>query len=170
MKKILAILFVLVFGLAGVAYSSNQAEQIVNFSIQAVGAISVSGDPGTLILDTLDPDYPYSDFDLVEAVDDSTTYSLTVNYDFKVTAELSQDMAYGTWLFMQLEEFPEGYSMGYVVLNDNSGGKLPPQTLLVGEPCKVSGKKVYYKLGADLVAGTIDSGSNVVTLTIVELT
>jgi hypothetical protein len=154
---------------AGFVYSGNYAQQIVSFSIQPVSVISVSGDPAMLIVDTLDPEYPYSDFDLVPAVDESTTYALTTNFTFKITGELSQAMTYGTWLFVKLEEPQEGYSIGYVALNNNSGGKLPAQTLLVGDPMRVSGKKIYYKLGADVVSGPIQSGQNVVTLTVVEL-
>lgn len=149
-------------------FSGNQAQQVVNFSIGTILEISVSGNPQPLIINSLDPSYPNSEYDLLPAEDQTTYYNVTATVPFQITGHLASNMVQGAWLSIKLSEPPEGYSLGYVQLNDNYGEKLPPQTLLTSDPTSTQQLTIYYKLAADLNAGTA-SGINTLTLTLLEL-
>jgi hypothetical protein len=169
LKRALPVLLFLIFCfLPAFVFSGNTAQQIVNFQIQEIGEIYVSGDPGPLIIQSLDPSYPNSEYDTIPDEDSSTYYNITTNYAFKITGELLQNMPQGTWIYIKLAEPPEGYSLGFVVLNDNYGTKLPAQTLLTSDPTSTTNLTITYKFAADLYAGTVN-GNNTVKLTVLDL-
>lgn len=170
-KSILSVFLVLVVLLfMGVpVYSGNQAEQIVTFSINTILEISVSGNlTSALTIDSVDPQYPAGEYDLLPDEDSSTTYSVTATVPFQITGQLQNNMVQGAWIFVKLDEPPEGYSLGFVQLNDNYGEKLPAQTLLTSDPTSAQGLTITYKFAADVFAGTA-SGNNVLILTMVEI-
>jgi len=169
LKETLMILLVFLLCFLPVSgFSGNTAQQIVNFQIQEIAEISVSGDPGPLTIQSIDPSYPNGEYDTLPAEDSSTYYNITSNYAFKITGELLQNMPQGTWIYIKLDEPSEGYSLGFVALNDNYGTKLPAQTLLTSDPTSSTNLTITYKFAADLYAGTVN-GNNTVKLTVLDL-
>lgn len=171
MRIIVVLLSMLIFSiLAGsLAYSGNQAEQVVTFSINTILEINVSGNlVSPLTIDSVDPNYPNGEYDLLPDEDASTTYSITSTVPFQITGQLQNNMVQGAWIYVKLSEPPEGYSLGFVQLNDNYGEKLPAQTLLTSDPTSTQNLTITYKFAADVNAGT-GSGNNVLILTMVEI-
>jgi len=165
---IFVIFSVLLFFVPLDTYCGNTAQQNINFSVQAILEISVSGNPQTLTISSIDPLYPNGEFDFLPVEDGTTLYDVTANVPFRITGELSQNMVQGAWIFIKLEEPSEGYSLDYVVLNDNYGVRLSPQTVLVSDPTSTKEKTITYKFAADVFAG-VASGTNTVILTVLQL-
>ena len=46
-------------------YPGNTAQQIVNFTIQQIFEVSVSGNPQALVISAVDPSYPNGEYDLL---------------------------------------------------------------------------------------------------------
>jgi len=169
LKGILLILLLFIFCFLPLSgFSGNTAQQIVNFQVMEIAEISVSGNPGPLEIKSMDPSYPNGEYDTLPCEDASTSYNITSNYAFKITGELLQNMPQGSWIYIKLDEPPEGYSLGFVVLNDNYGTKLPAQTLLTSDPTSATNLTITYKFAADLYAGAVN-GNNTVKLTVLDL-
>lgn len=159
----LAFLIQAVFG-----YCANTADQIVSFTINPILEISVSGNPSTLIITAIDPQYPSGEYDLLPVEDNTTYYNITATVPFQITGRLQDDMVQGAWIFVKLTEPSEGYSLGFVQLNDNYGEKLPAQTLLTSDPTSTSNLTITYRFAADVNAGT-RTGVNTLILTVLEI-
>ncbi len=159
MKKLLAVLVAGLFILAsGVAMAGNTAQQTVNFQINGINEISVSGNPGTLTIDSAtagqDPD---------PAIDNSTTYSVTTNEENKkIVGKIDTAMPQYTSLKVQLAAPTGGSSAGEVALSESD------QDLVTGiSKLSESGKQISYKFEAQAEAGTL-SGSRTVTFTLTD--
>ncbi len=159
MRRLLAVLVAGLFILAaGVAMAGNTAQQTVNFQINGINEISVSGNPGTLTISSAtagqDPD---------PAEDTSTTYSVTTNQENKkIVGKINQAMPQYTKLEIQLAAPTGGSSAGYVELGESD------QNLVTGiSKLSESGKQISYKFSAQAEAGTL-SGQRTVTLTLTD--
>jgi len=89
-KKLSALIMMmaLLFGLCGIAQAANTANQTVLYQVTDINAISVSGNPGTLIMNAATAGA------LPDAVSDSSTsYSVTTNGTTKkITAKIDSAM------------------------------------------------------------------------------
>jgi len=84
----LILMMALLFGLYGIAQAATTATQTVNYAVTDINAISVSGNPGTLTINTATAGA------LPDAVSDNTTsYSITTNGTTKkITAKIDTPM------------------------------------------------------------------------------
>jgi hypothetical protein len=159
MKKLLGIVVASLFIFVGFqAMAGNQAQQIVNFQVNPINEISVSGNPGTLIINSAtagqDPD---------PAEDTSTTYSVTTNEENKkIVGKIDSTMPQYTTLEVQLAAPQGGSSAGYIALGTTD------QNLVTGiSKLSESGKQISYRFSAQAEAGTLN-GSRTVTLTLTD--
>jgi len=95
----LILIMALLFGLYGIAQAANTATQNVSYKVTDINAISVSGDPETLIINKAEAGYlPYA------ATDNTTSYSITTNGTTKkITAKIDTSMPAGLTLKVKLE-------------------------------------------------------------------
>lgn len=161
----LLIMGAIVLGFFSMALGGNQATQTVSFEIQGIAEISVSGNPGTLIINSATAgELPN------EVSDNSTKYYFTTNKNsMKITGSLNQNMPNDTVLKITLDTsgLPKGSwsSAGDVSLSTTA------QTLATGGKGRTGsdGKTITYKFSAGVDAGD-DSGSlsdsRTVTLTL----
>ena len=107
----LILIMALLFGLYGIAQAANTATQNVSYKVTDINAISVSGDPEPLIINTAEAGYlPYA------ATDNTTSYSITTNGTTKkITAKIDTPMPTGLDLKVFLNA-PTGASAGGVSL------------------------------------------------------
>jgi len=159
MKKLLGILVASLFIIvSSQAMAGNTAQQTVSFQINGINEISVSGNPGTLVINSAsagqDPD---------PAEDTSTSYSVTTNEENKkIVGKIDSEMPQYTRLEVQLTAPTGGSSAGYVELNTSD------QNLVTGiSKLSESGKQISYRFSAQAEAGTL-SGSRTVTLTLTD--
>lgn len=155
-RYMLPILVFLLLG-AATAIASNVATQTVTFEIQAINEISVSGNPGHLVINSATAG---SQPDTV--TDISTTYSITTNETGKkITGKIDSSMPPGTSLQINLAAPTGGSSQNYVTLT-TTDSDLVTGISQVGE----TGLGITYKFGASVSAGTISSTTRTVTLTL----
>jgi len=159
MKKLLGIFVISLFiFVASQAMAGNQAQQTINFQINGINEISVSGNPGTLVINSAtagqDPD---------PAEDTSTTYNVTTNEENKkIVGKIDSAMPQYTKLEVQLAAPTGGSSVGYVELGESD------KNLVTGiSKLSESGKQISYKFSAQAEAGTL-SGSRTVTFTLTD--
>jgi hypothetical protein len=158
MKKLGAVLFVLIFG-AGALFASDSANQTVTYEVTAINEISTSGNPGALTVSAAtagsQPD---------EVSDAATTYAITTNgTSKKITGILDTAM-------------PTGMTLKVDLIAPTGGTNIPDVTLtavaadLVTGITQVaeSGKAITYKLSATVAAGVVTSANKTVTLTIAD--
>jgi hypothetical protein len=147
-------------GLAALACAASTATQTVNFRVDPINDITVSGNPATLAITSVDVNG-----DPVSVTDASTTYSFTTNVaSRKITGQISAggDMPTGLTLSMALADpgVTGWSSAGNQVLASASA-----VTLASGGKGKASGKAITYALAATSAADA-QNGSRTVTLTI----
>lgn len=157
-RYILPLVVLSAFGIAS-AMASNVATQTVTFEIQAINEISVSGDPGNLVINSATAgSQPNSDSD------NSTTYSITTNEsDKKITGKIDSAMPANTTLQINLVAPTGGSSQGNVTLT-TTDADLVTNISQVAQ----SGLTITYTFSATVSAGTLSSDSRTVTLTLTD--
>ena len=159
-KKIFAIILTgMIFCLTGIAFAGNSTTQTVTFQVNAINEITVSGNPGALIVSTAtagsEPD---------QVSDSSTTYNITTNgSNKKITGQLDSAMPSDTTLTVSLVAPSGGTSAGDVALSATAAN-------LVTDINKKKGSSlgITYKFSATVDAGIISSTSRTATLTILD--
>jgi hypothetical protein len=149
--------FCLVTIAAGAAFAANTDTQTVTFEVQAIDEISVSGDPGALIISTATPGSEPDD-----ATDNTTTYAVTTNgTNKKITGAIDSNMPSNTTLEVNLGAPTGGSSSGDVSLSTTAAD------LVTGITQKAeSGLSITYTLSATVTAGIVASDTRTVTLTL----
>ena len=161
-KKALTVILTmaLVLGVYGVAHAANTATQLVSFEVAAINEISVSGDPGTLVIYKATPGR-----NPTPATDSSTKYAITTNgTGMKITAKIDTAMPTGLTLKVKLDA-PTGASPeGYVVLTDADAPVVTGITKVAQENLAIT-----YTLEATAEAEvTTSSDSRTVTFTLTD--
>lgn len=143
-----------------VASAGNTATQTVTFEVQAINEISVSGNPGNLVVSTATAG---SEPDAV--TDNSTTYSITTNESSKkITGSISAAMPTNTTLQINLTAPTGGSSAGNITLG-TVAADLVTGIATVAE----SGLTITYTFSATVDAGVVASDSRTVTLTLTDV-
>jgi len=139
------------------AFASNSATQTVTFAVSAINEISVSGNPGALTVNTATAG------SAPNAVSDaSSTYAITTNEaSRKITVAIDLAMPDGVTLTAALAAPTGGTSTGAVTLSTVAADAVTGISTL-----NESGKSITYGLSATSAAGTQNSASRTVTLTV----
>ena len=142
---------------SGFVLAANQAVQNISFQIAAIDAISTSGDPAPLVINSA-----VAGSDLTAVTNSSTTYSITTNGTCrKITGVLSDNMPPSTSLMVNLAAPDGASSAGNVALSKNL------KELVTGiSKIAATNKTITYTFAASVAAGVIDATSRKVTLTI----
>jgi len=160
MKKLFTLVsLALILGLYVNAHSADNVSQTVTYEVQAINEISVSGNPGALVISTAtagsEPD---------AATDATTSYSLTTNGTNKrITGSIDTAMPANTSLLVTLTAPTGGSSAGQVILSTTA------QDLVTGiSTLAESGLTISYEFTADASAGIVASSTKTVTLTVAD--
>lgn len=138
--------------------ASTTATVVVTFSIASINAISFSGNPAPLVVNSATAGQQPT-----TAVDMTTTYSVTTNSAdaLTVTAELDAAMPQGTELAVELTAPTGATSLGEVALTTT------PVNLLTGiSSVAQTGLVVCYELEADVTATPVTNATRTVTYTL----
>jgi hypothetical protein len=158
-KSLVLAMVVLSTMLAVNAFAATYANQTITFEIMEISQISVSDNPGPLVISLLD------EFgDLVSATDATTTYDITTNeVSQRITGELSSSMPNYTTLEVALDAPTGGSSSGQVVLTTS------PQNLVTGiSTLSETELTIGYEFSATIAAQHIHESYRTVTLTIAD--
>lgn len=149
----------LLFGLIGLALAANTAQQTVTYEVTAINEVSVSGDPGNLVVSTATAGSEPTD-----ATDNSTTWALTTNgATKKMTGSIDTNMPANTTLEVNLTAPTGGSSSGDVTLS-TTAADLVTSVSTVAE----SGLSITYTLSATIAAGVVAQATKTVTLTLTD--
>ena len=156
LRGILVILAALVP--ASLLAQGSTATQSLTLEVKPVTKLSVSGNPGSLIIsDALAGDTEMS------VQDHSTSYNLTTNLDnMKISASIDNPMPFGTKLMLSLGS-ASGSSAGLV---DISIATLPVNVVTGISRGTESGQSIAYVFTADAQVGEVPSQSRTITLTL----
>ena len=160
MKKLIALVSVaLIFGLYMNAYSADNVTQTVTYEVQAINEITVSGNPGALVISTAT-----AGSQPTAATDATTSYSVTTNgTNKKITGSIDTAMPANTSLLVTLTAPTGGSSAGQVALSTTA------QDLVTGiSTLAESGLTISYEFTADAAAGVVASSTKTVTLTVAD--
>jgi hypothetical protein len=159
MRKAFVPVLVVAFALAvsGIAMAANTATQTVTFQVDAISQLSVSGDPGALVISSAT-----AGSDPSPATDNTTTYALTTNQSSqKIVGSIDSAMPSGVTLKVTLGAPTGGSSAGAVSLTASD------QDLVTGiSQVAESGKTIGYELDATVGAGVVSSDTRTVTFTL----
>ena len=164
MRKLLVVLMAvgLCLGLSGTALADNTADQTVCYRVDAINELSVSGNPGALIVSTANAgSEPYDDLDV------ATTYAITTNCvdgAKKITAAIGTDMPTGVTLMITLIHPSGGTTHVEWVLSTSAADVV---TLI--DAVASSGIQLIYKLRSTASAGVVGSAQKTVTLTLTNM-
>lgn len=139
-------------GLVGTALAQNTAQQTVSYSIGVIDVLTISGNPGLLVIDAT----------YTPATDATTSYSITTNgTGRRITGEINTAMPANTTLEASLAApTGGGSSAGYLALSTT------PVNLVTGIPAVAeTGRTISYRFSATVAAGSL-SGTRTVTLTL----
>ena len=157
--KIMSIIVLSMVIFSGQVVAADTATQGITFSIVEFRDITVSGNPGHMVLDTIVP----NSGDYVPAVDTSTTFNLTSNSPtpMKITGELEgENMPLHTLLEVGLADVNGATNMGTIELDIN------PQTLLTGITHAVAlDKTITYTLSGIFLADLQQNATSTVVFT-----
>jgi hypothetical protein len=132
--------------------------QTVSFEVRAINQMSVSGNPGSLVVSTATAGSAPTD-----ATDATTTWAVTTNQTgTKVTAAIDLAMPSGVTLKVNLGAPTGATSAGSVSLGTTAVDLVTGITKL-----NASAKTVTYTLSATAGAGVVASASRTVTYTVV---
>jgi hypothetical protein len=150
---------ILLLGLCGTAFAATSATQQITYQVLAINAISVSGNPGALIINSAMAGYQPT------AVSDaSTTYAITTNgTDKRITGMLNAAMPSNTQLKAAITAPISGTSAGPVTLTASA---LNLVTGIGG--VAQSGMTISYEFTATVASGVISSTQRTVTLTLAD--
>lgn len=161
MKKLIMGLAVLValFGLTALTMAANTAQQTVTYEVTAINEISVSADPGNLVVNTATAgSQPTADTDA------TTTWAVTTNESTKkMTGSIDTNMPANVTLEVNLAAPTGGSSQGDVTLS-TTDGDLVTAISTVAE----SGLTITYTLSATIAAGVVAQAQKTVTLTLTD--
>ena len=160
MKKLF--LFILVGAImfvCGNAFAQT-ATQTVTFQVTAIDEISVSGDPGALIVSSAT-----AGSQPTAATDATTTYSITTNGSSKkITGDVDSAMPANTILAVTLTAPSIGSSAGSVTLTATAAD------LVTGIATVAEGSlSISYNFSATVTAGILTSDTRTVTLTLTDV-
>lgn len=149
--------FVLILFLPYYLVAATTATATVTYTIGSVDAISVSGNPGTLTVNTA-----VAGSSLTSASDATTTYAVTTNNTArKVTGSLASNMPTGVTLTVNLTAPTGGTSTGATTLSTTAAN------LVTGIANIAQGSlTVTYNLSATVSASQVSNSTNTVTYTI----
>jgi hypothetical protein len=141
------------------AFAANNVPQTITYQVTAINEISVSGNPGALIVNTA-----VAGSQPTAATDATTTYGITTNNSSKkITGAINTAMPANTSLKVTLAAPTGGSSAGQVTLTASA------QDLVTGiATLAQSGLAISYEFSATLAAGVIASSQKTVTLTIAD--
>ena len=152
-------LFLSFVALVSVAFAAGSANQVVTFSVSAINEISISGNPGALIVSAATAGSQPN-----EVSDNSTSYLISSNgTNMKITGSIDTPMPAGVTLKVNLSAPTGGSSAGDVSLGVSSVD-LVSGTTKVAE----TGKTITYKLNATVAAGVVVNANKTVTLTLTD--
>lgn len=157
--KALLIQLLVVLGLLIVtkAEAATTATSTVTYTIGSINAISVSGNPGTLTINSAT-----AGSSPVAATDATTTYSVTTNNTpIKVYGQVATAMPSGTTLTITLVSPSGGTSAGAVAMTTSQAALVTG----IGN-IAASSLTITYSLTATLSASQVSAATNTVTFTI----
>ncbi len=138
----------------------SSVTQSVTIAVEPITTISVSGDPGPLIISDATPD-SHS----LAVSDNHSTYSLTTNIDMmKIVASINDRMPDGTRLTVTLSS-SKGRSAGAV---DISGATSPVDVVTGLGRCSTKNESISYTFAAGEGIDDVPLQSRVVTLTLTD--
>lgn len=142
---------------AASAFAASSATQTVTYEVSAINELTVSGNPGALVVNAAVAGSAPS-----SKSDSSTTYAITTNEtNRKITGALNTAMPAGVSLSVNLAAPTGGTSAGAVALTALA------QNLVTGiSNLNESAKTITYSLSATSAAGVVPSATKTVTLTI----
>lgn len=159
MKRVFVLNLVLLVALLGVASAAENTNQTVTYQVSSIDEISVSGNPGALVVNTAVPGSQPT-----AATDASTSYSITTNNSSrKITGAIDAAMPANTSLKASLTAPTGGSSAGEVTLTASAQDLVTAISTLAE-----SGLTISYEFSATLAAGIISSSQRTVTLTIAD--
>lgn len=143
--------------MAMTGWAATTATATVTYTIGSIIAISVSGNPGTLTVNSAT-----AGSNPTSATDATTTYAVTSNVATqRVTGAVATAMPTGTTLSVNLAAPAGGTSAGTVALTTTA------QSLVTGISNVASASNVItYTLAATVAAATVTNATNTVTYTI----
>ncbi len=138
----------------------SSVTQSVTIEVKAITKISVSGDPGPLIINEA-----ATDSNPLSVRDDKTSYSLTTNLDMmKIVASIDNRMPDGTRLMVNLAS-SKGQSAGTVDLSDATN----PVDVVTGiGRCSQKNETISYTFAAAEGVNDVPLQARVVTLTLTD--
>jgi hypothetical protein len=154
----LAVLFLLAV-LINLVMGANTANQTVTYEVSAINEISVSADPGNLVVNTATAgSQPTADTDA------TTTWAITTNESSKkMTGSIDTNMPANVTLQVNLTTPTGGTSQGDVTLSTTV------EDLVTGIPSVAeSGLTITYTLSATIAAGVVTQAQKTVTLTLTD--
>jgi hypothetical protein len=160
MKKLFALaMAVLLIGVSSSVFAGSSVNQTVTYEVQAINEISVSGNPGALVVSAAT-----AGSEPTAATDATTTFSITTNGSSKkITGVLNSAMPANTSLKATLTAPTGGTSAGQVTLTASA------QDLVTGiSTVAESGIAISYEFSATAAAGVIASAQKTVTLTVAD--
>ncbi len=161
MKKLAtsAAAIAIVFALIRLALAANTAQQTVTFQVDAINEISVSGNPGDLVINTATPGSQPTD-----DTDNSTSWAVTTNgTNKKMTGGINDNMPANVTLQVNLVAPTGGSSSGDQSLS-TTAADLVTSVTGVAE----SGLTITYTLSATIAAGVVAQDTRTVTLTLTD--
>jgi hypothetical protein len=160
MKKFISLSLVLMLvGVFGSIRAADNINQTVTYQVASIDEISVSGNPGALIVNTAVPGSQPT-----AATDATTSYSITTNNSSrKITGSINSAMPANTTLKVTLGAPTGGSSAGEVTLSTTAQDMVTAISTLAE-----SGVSISYEFSATLAAGVIASSQRTVTFTIAD--
>lgn len=150
-------LVALLAGTAGVAFAADTATQSATYEVQPINELSVSGNPGALVINTATAGFAPD-----QVSDATTTYAITTNETGKkITAAINTAMPDNVTLRVTLAAPTGATSVPAVTLGTTALDVVTDITEIAQ-----SGKTITYTLDADVTAGVVESDSKTVTYTI----
>lgn len=157
MKKLLAAIPAAALLAAATAGDARAQTQTVTFEVQAINQMSVSGNPGALVISAATAGSAPT-----PVTDASTTWAITTNQTgTKVTGSLDQAMPAGVTLSVELQA-PTNATSSPVALGTTAADLVTGISKL-----NASGRSVTYQLTATSAAGVIANANRTVTYTVV---
>jgi hypothetical protein len=160
MRNFLILAMVVLSAMAAVnAFAATSAPQTITYQVSAINEITVSGNPGALIVITAVPGSQPT-----AVTDATTTYAITTNVASKrITGALNTVMPDNTALKVTLVAPTGGTSSGQVTLTATA------QNLVTGiSTLAESGLSISYNFSATLAAGVVESAQKTLTLTVID--
>jgi hypothetical protein len=136
------------------------ATQVVTLEVRSITSLSVSGDPGPMVISSFEPGASRSSI-----VDNSTRYSVTSNNStVRVSLSIDRPMPAGSRLLAHFET-ESGLSNGNVDISDASSPVVAVSGIQRG---READNRIRYTFEADADSGPIPSQQRTITLTLTD--